>query len=182
MATSGLTTPRSLAPALMLFPDLPADARVWIFTADRPLRSAESSALLEAVNRFTAQWTSHGRPVPGRAALLDERFLAVAARLPGGVSGCGIDSLVHAVEEAGRSAGLAWLDGLQVVWRGRSGAVQAGPRAAFRKQVRAGAVTAETPVFLTTLDTLGGLRDGGLERPAGETWHARVFRLPALSA
>ena len=52
------------------------------------------------------------------------------------------------------------------------------PRPAFRALVRDGAVTAETPVFVTTLDSLGALRASGIERPAAESWHARVFRIP----
>lgn len=165
----------------MLFPDLPADARVWVFTADRPLSEHERERLLDAAQQFTAQWTSHGRSVPGDATLLHDRFLVVAGHLSGGVSGCGIDSMTHAVEEAGRAAGMAWLDGLHVAYRDAEGTVQATPRSGFRQQARTGSVTAETPVFVTTVDTLGDLRDGGLERSAKATWHARIFRLAAAS-
>ena len=37
---------------------------------------------------------------------------------------------------------------------------------------------AETPVFDLSLTTLGQVRDGGFEKPAGASWHARVFRIP----
>lgn len=161
----------------MLFPDLTAESRAWVFTADHTLTTEEQDQLLGILNPFMDQWASHGRPVPGAATVLHDRFLVVAAHLAGGVSGCGIDSMVHAAEAAGRAAGIAWLDGLQVVYRDESGAVQAVPRATFRHQARDGTVTAETPVFVTTADTLGELRAEGLERPAAETWHARVFRL-----
>ncbi|MEM1042604.1 MAG: hypothetical protein AAGI91_08245 [Bacteroidota bacterium] len=161
----------------MLFPDLPPDARVWVFTADRSLSPDEQDRLLGAMRQFTAQWGSHGRPVPGEATVLHDRFLVVAAHLQGGVSGCGIDSMTHAAEAAGQALGIDWIGGLQVVYRDASGAVQALPRAAFRDQVRAGAVTADTLVFVTTVDTVENLRSGGLERPAHAAWHARVFRL-----
>lgn len=162
----------------MLFPDLPADARTWVFTADRPIDHAEQAHLLGSVRRFTEHWVSHGRPVPGEAAFLHDRFLVVAAHLPGGVSGCGIDSMVHTVEEAGHGIGTGWLDGLHVVYRDDRGAIRACARADFRQLVRDEAVTAETQVFVTTIDTLGDLRTGGLERRAGDSWHARTFRLP----
>ncbi len=162
----------------MLFPDLPADARLWVFTAERALSPAEQGRLRDTIARFVAQWTSHGRPVPGGVALAENRFVLVAAHLAGGVSGCGIDSLVHAVEEAGRAMGLEWVDGLQVVFRDTDGDLRVLPRLTFRQRVRDGAITTATPVFVTTLDTVGDLRDGGLERPAGMTWHGRTFRLP----
>jgi hypothetical protein len=161
----------------MLFPTLPTDARLWIFTADRSLSAADQDTLREALDGFVAQWTSHGRAVPGAVALAEDRFVLVAAHLAGGVSGCGIDSLVHAVEQAGAESGIEWVDGLHIVFRGESGAVEVLPRPAFRQRVRDGVVTAETPVFVTTLDTVGALREGGLERPAGATWHGRTFRL-----
>ncbi len=162
----------------MMFPTLPSDARLWIFTADRALSAADQSQLHDELSEFVAQWASHGRPVLGDVALSDDRFVLVAANLAGGVSGCGIDSLVHAVEQAGAARGIRWVDGLHIVFRDEDGAVEVLPRPAFRQRVRDGAVTTETPVFVTTLDTVGALRDGGLERPAGTTWHGRTFRLP----
>lgn len=161
----------------MLFPTLPPDARLWIFTADRSLSAADQDSLRDAIGRFVTQWTSHGRPVPGDVALAEDRFVLVAAHLAGGVSGCGIDSLVHAVEQAGAALGIQWVDGLHIVFRDETGAVEVLPRPAFRQRVRDGAVTAETPVFVTTLDTVAALRESGLERPAGATWHGRTFRL-----
>ena len=160
-----------------MFPSLPPDARLWIFTADRPLSASDQHQLQETLSGFIAQWTSHGRPVPGEVTLAHDRFVLVAAHLAGGVSGCGIDSLVHAVEQAGAALDVQWVDGLHIVFRGADDAVDVLPRPAFRQLVRDGAVTSETPVFLTTLDTVGALRDGGLERPAGATWHGRTFRL-----
>ena len=157
---------------------LPDSARLWIFTADRPLAPTEATTLTERLDAFLAEWASHGRAVPGDAAVLHDRFLAVAAHLEGGVSGCGIDSMTHAVEEIGRDLGIGWLDGLHVTYRDEHGDIRAVTRPAFRALVRDGAVTAETPVFVTTLDALGDLRTGGLERPAAEAWHARVFRIP----
>ena len=165
----------------MLLPDLPDHARLWIFTADRTLSASEQARLCGTVERFVATWASHGRPVPGGALLLEDRFVVVAAHPEGGVSGCGIDSLVHAVEAAGDDVGVAWVDGLQVVYRDADGEVRVLPRPAFRRLAREGTVTAATSVFDTTLATLGDLRSAGLERPAGSAWHGRAFRLAELA-
>jgi hypothetical protein len=162
----------------MVLPDLPADARIWIFTADRALSPTEQDRLREAVGRFVAGWTSHARPVPGGVLLREGRFVIVGADLEGGVSGCGIDSLVHALEQAGAALGIEWVSGLDVVFRDAEGEIRVLSRPEFRRLVRAGTVTAATPVFDTTVATLGALRTEGLERPAGTTWHGRVFRLP----
>jgi aryl-alcohol dehydrogenase-like predicted oxidoreductase len=161
----------------MLFSALPDDARLWIFTAARPLSDEDQTRLRNDLNQFVRQWASHGRPVPGDVSVHADRFVIVGAHLEGGVSGCGIDSLTHAVEESGNVLGIDWVDGLQVVFRTPDGAIRVAPRPVFRRLVRESAVTSATPVFDTTVDRLGDLREHGLERPAGSTWHGRVFRL-----
>src|SRR5690606_33112596 len=96
------------------FPD---DARLWLFATDRDLSADEHAAVLDAMQSFTASWTSHRRPVPAEAALLDGRVLAVAAQLAegevnAGVSGCGIDSLQRAVDALADRLGFGWASGL----------------------------------------------------------------------
>lgn len=165
---------------------LPDDARTWVFTADRALTPPESERLLDAVGAFVRDWASHGRPVPGGTAFLHGRFLLIAAHLGegqnAGVSGCGIDSMTQALGAIASDLGVQWLDALHVAFREADGAVAVVPRPAFRQLARSGAVTAETPVFDTTVERLGDLRAQGLERPAGASWHGRVFRLAPAEA
>ena len=161
------------------FPSLPDDARLWIYAADRPLSETEQARLLEKLNAFLSRWASHGRPVEGTVTIQDDRFLLLSGLVRGGeISGCGVDASVHAVEETGAELGIAWLSPLNVFFRDADGAVQALPRAAFRKLVRAGTVTAETSVFDLSLTALADVRQGRFERPAGEMWHALVFKIP----
>jgi hypothetical protein len=94
------------------------------------------------------------------------------------VSGCGIDSLVHAVDEAAAHLGISWASALSVFYRDADGHVQTASRADFRAQVQAGTITARTPVFDPSLTTLGAARSR-FEQPAGDSWHARIFRIPA---
>lgn len=164
-----------------MFASLPDDARVWTFLTDRPVDAATRGRLAQAVDDFLRSWTSHGRPVPAQADWLAERVFVVAAHLGtgpnAGVSGCGIDALVHALEETARREGFGWADGLQVAFRDPTGVLQVVPRAAFRALAREGHVDAHTRVLDLTVDRLGDLRTHGLERPAAHTWHARAFGL-----
>ncbi|HET6566478.1 MAG TPA: hypothetical protein VFG50_00845 [Rhodothermales bacterium] len=166
-----------------IFPTLPDNARLWIYVADRPLAPAEQQALRASLASFAQMWTSHGRKVVGEVEVLHDRFLVLGAVLEkGDISGCGIDSSVHAVEEAGRNLGVTWLQGLVVLFRDDQGAVQAVPRPAFRALVRSGIVNADTPVFDPGVATVGDLRQGLFERPAGTSWHARAFQIPTQLA
>lgn len=162
-----------------LFPDFQDEARCWIYAADRPLTEAEQAEIFRACNHFFEGWTSHRRGVKGAVHILFNRFLLLVAHVPDGdISGCGIDKSVHVLEKAAQQADFDWLSPLHIFFRDADGQVQHLPRPAFRKNVRAGNVTAETPVFDLGVATLGTVRHDGFEQPAGESWHARVFRIP----
>ena len=164
-----------------LFPDLPAEARLWIYPVDRMLDEDEQAALQEDLQAMLAGWTSHSRPVQGHVTVEAGRFLLLGAYLPNGgdISGCGIDASVHAVEAVAERQGVGLLSPLLVFYRDAEGLVQAVGRPSFRRLVRAGEVTAETRVFDLSITTVGELRAGRFERPAAESWHGRVFALHA---
>jgi hypothetical protein len=163
-----------------LFPDLPGDAHCWIYVSDAPLDADMHAALLERVESFLAEWSSHDRPVRGDAAILHDRFLVLAATLdgPGDVSGCGIDASVHAIEDAAADLGVTWAPSLHVAFRADDGSVQTVSRSAFRARAEDGTVTTETIVFDPSVTTLAAVRNGDFEQPAGASWHARAFALP----
>lgn len=168
----------------MLLAPLPDTARLWVFVSDAVLTPGEARKLEAHLDRFLQRWTSHGRAVPAASAVLHDRFLVVGAHIEdgstnAGVSGCGIDSLMHAVEEAGAQVGVSWMDGLHVAYEDAAGAVRIVPRSAFRALATSGQVDGTTAVFVTTLDTVGALRSDGLRRAASESWHGRTFRLGA---
>ena len=172
-----------MSPYNTLFPTLPDDARCWIYTADHALSEAEQETLLDKLQSFFAGWTSHQRPVQGEALLVEGRFVILAAALAeGDISGCGIDKSVHLIEAVAQEMGFAWISPLQVFFRDADGSVQHTSRPAFRRLVGEGTITAETTVFDVSLTTLGALRQGAFELPAGASWHARVFRIPQPTA
>ncbi|MFQ5568873.1 MAG: hypothetical protein ACE5G0_04310 [Rhodothermales bacterium] len=166
-----------------LFQSLPDEARCWIYAIDRSLTGAEQQTVLETLETFLENWTSHEQPVLGAATILDDCFLVVAGiTAQGTLSGCGIDALTRAVTDITHHVGFTWLSPLLVFYRDAAGRVQSLPRSAFRKRVAEGEVTTDTPVFDLSLTTLGQVREGLLEKAAGQSWHARVFRIPEPAA
>jgi hypothetical protein len=173
-----MTEPSPSAPSSIIAAGLPDSARVWTYASDRELTKPEENRLLDILNAFCSSWRSHGRPVESSAAVIERRFAVLIGRIvDGDVSGCGIDASVHALEEASAELGIAWLPALVVHYRDRHGAICSVPRSAFREHVRAGEVDADTHVFDLGIQSLGQLRSGQFEQPAGRTWHAHVFRL-----
>lgn len=163
---------------------LPDAARLWLFPLDRTLDDAAADALRQRVEAWLPSWTSHRRPVQAEAEVLAGRVLAVGAvispeEMNAGVSGCGIDKMERAVAAALEATSAELAPALGVTYRDANGAWTSVSRPAFRRLVRDGEAGAPTPVLDVTADTVGALRQRGVERPAGDAWHARAFRLAA---
>jgi hypothetical protein len=158
------------------FSRLPADARLWIFGAERALDTSERDALLGEVDRFLDQWKAHGAPLRAARDWREDRFLLVAvdeASIP--ASGCSIDAMVNVLKDLEGKLGVGLVGHGDVYWRAPSGEVRRATRADFRRLAEAGEVDADTRVFDTTLTRVGKLSDGGWERPAREAWHRQAF-------
>lgn len=167
---------------LDLFKRLPDHARLWIYGVDSNLAPDTEAQIDAHLTRFMGAWQSHGRKVLGNFAILDHRFIIIAAEIPEAeISGCGIDASVHALEQIGQQLGFKLLTGLDILYRDEAGSIQSAPRAGFRKLVRSETVSGETMVFDTSLVQLAQLRQGLFEQPAHASWHATVFRIPAPS-
>jgi hypothetical protein len=161
--------------------DLPGHARLWVYASSQPLTPDASRALAGALRRFTDGWTSHGRAVHAAFDVREGRLIILAGLVPqsGDVSGCGIDASVRAVEDAAAAAGIALAGALDVVYRDSSGRIEVASRPDFKRMARAGEVGPDTTVFDLSATTLADLREGRVERPAAESWHARL--LPATA-
>lgn len=156
---------------------MPSSARVWVFGSASPIAGAARDALLQAVDRHLAQWKAHGVPLVCAREWREDRFLAIAVdEAATGASGCSIDGLYRVLTDLEQTLATSLLDASAVFWRDHDGQVKAGSRAAFRSSAASGDVSASTPVFDTTVNTVAAWRDG-FERPAEQTWHARVAKL-----
>lgn len=157
------------------FDQLPDDARVWIFAADRPLAEREQSVLLETTDRFLDQWAAHGVPLTAARDVRYERFLLVGVdERAAGVSGCSIDAMVHGLRDLEHELGTTLIDHSAVLFRAGD-EIRRVSRPDFSALVTRGEVGPETTVFNNTVPTVGDVRAGRWEVPAAESWHARAF-------
>ena len=89
------------------FDELPEDARVWIFSAERVLTTEEQSRLLGEVDRFIGQWGAHDMPLTAGRDLRYDRFLFVAVdQRTVGPSGCSVDALVRQMKTLQQELGI----------------------------------------------------------------------------
>lgn len=163
--------------SLIPFQDLPDGARLWAFHADRALSDDETARLRSMLEPFVDAWAAHRKDLAAGYDLRYNQFVLLGvdeSRLP--ASGCSIDSMVHALREAGAALGVELVDSPDVPFRDGE-AVRCASRDEFERLAEAGAVTSSTIVFDRTAQNVGDLRNGRWERPAAEAWHARAFAL-----
>lgn len=157
------------------FEELPDHGRLWIFPCSRTLSGREAEVFIETVHSFLDDWKAHGVPLRCAGELRDSQFLIVGvdvdSELP---SGCSIDSLVNRLRTLGSDIGISLIDHTPV-WYREGADIQSVSRSQFRALAKAGTVTLATKVFDTSLTRIHDLRTGGLERPASDMWHGRVF-------
>lgn len=156
------------------FAAMPSTARVWVFGAAELPADAGVSTLLHTVDAYLSRWKAHGTPLVSGRVWQHNRFLVVAVdEAATGASGCSIDGLFRVLSDLETDIGTSLVDRGRIYWRDGSHTVVAGSRSEFQQAYRDGVITAATPVFDTTVSTIGEwqLR---FERPVSESWHARL--------
>ena len=86
-----------------LLPDSFADnSRVWIYQSSRLFTLSEALEIEELLNKFTAEWRSHGAGVDAYGNLFFGQFIVLMAdESRTGVSGCSTDSSVRFIRSLG---------------------------------------------------------------------------------
>ena len=157
------------------FDQLPDDARIWIFPAERPLSESEQAQLLAVVDRFIDQWGAHAVPLTAGREMRYDRFLFVAVdQRQAGPSGCSIDALFRQTHALEQQMGVELADHAPVLFR-RGPTIERVPRHEFAELAAAGTVDLETTVFDNTVTSVGEVRAGRWETPLANAWHARAF-------
>ncbi|HLP54495.1 MAG TPA: hypothetical protein VK151_05675 [Fluviicola sp.] len=143
---------------LDLFPD---DARIWVFTSDREVSSAEQQALAGPILSFLEQWATHGKPLTATGAWLNSYQLAIVLdQSKVGASGCSIDALTRFMREIGSSNQIDWFNRMNMLIE-KDGTVQRIPFADLKNYPNA-------LLFDPLVETLGDIR-GNWPVPVGES-------------
>jgi hypothetical protein len=157
------------------FETLPANARVWVFASDRPLRGADADFLLGEVDAWLAQWKAHGAPLRSARDWRDDHFLAIGVDpTEEQASGCSIDALFRRLQDAERQLDTSLVAGGRVFYRDAGGEPRVARRGDVAQLSRARSLTAATPAFDTSVTDARSWREA-FERPAGETWIASLL-------
>lgn len=83
------------------------ESRVWIYQSSRMFTLSEALEIEELLNKFTAEWRSHGADVDAYGNLFFGQFiLLMADETRVGVGGCSTDSSVRFIKVIGEKFGV----------------------------------------------------------------------------
>ncbi len=163
---------------MLVLSPLSDQAKLWPYPFERALQQAEAALVLDTVEAFRRRWRSHGAPVISASDMIDNQIVLLAGEVRDDeISGCGIDASVRVFKGLRDEHGLDGLKQQLVYYRDLQGRITAVSRPRFQLLVQDGVILPETIVFDLTIETVGDVRAGRLERPFSESWHAQAFAL-----
>ena len=165
------------------FAQLPDDARLWVYQANRSLTDVDVDQIESSLQPALSQWAAHGQPLLASAQVVANRFVVIAVdeghNLP---SGCSIDASTHFLKTIGQQ-----LSGNSPVDFFDRSAAYVGPTRSdgsgevltlalptIKHAVMDGRLTPNTLVFNTLVSTKAEFAANWM-KPASQTWLNRYF-------
>lgn len=156
------------------FKNLPNDARVWIYQADRKLSDVEVEEIKTLTDEFLTKWTAHGAALEAASEINYNRFIVLGLNQANvSASGCSIDASVHFIQSLEEKYEVNLLDKMNVTFY--SGEYIAHkPLLDFKKMAKAKSVSKDTIVFNNLVNTKEEYLENW-EVPAYQSWHNRFL-------
>lgn len=156
------------------FAQLPKDARVWIYQADRSLAPSEEAEILSKSKGFVEQWAAHGSALNCSANIFHQQFLVLAVNeTMGQASGCSIDSSVRFIKSLEAEHQINFFDRSKVAFL-VDNKIELYPLQEIRSKVADGTIQADSLTFNNLAAHKKELESGWLV-PAKESWLRKYF-------
>lgn len=155
------------------FEELPAEARVWIYQANRTLSAEAQQTVIAYLKDQLQAWNSHGAALKASAKLFYNRFVVIAAneshQAP---SGCSIDKSVHWLKDLSNALETDFFDRSAAFLK--DGRVETIALTKLKKSVEEGLIQPGSILFNNTVQTKAQLEKDWLVA-AGNSWMSRYF-------
>ena len=100
----------------MYFPEFNPESKVWVYTSNRILNSAEQQFVQKELDIFTNNWAAHGSGLKAQGLIEHDQFIVLAVdETMVGASGCSIDSSVKFIKAVGEELNVDFFDRLNLV-------------------------------------------------------------------
>ena len=103
---------------LVDFNELPDNARIWIYQANRSFTDAEIDELQASVAEFLKEWTAHGSHLHAGFEIRYKRFIVIGLdQTNASASGCSIDASVRFIQSLEKKYNVELLDRMNVSFK-----------------------------------------------------------------
>lgn len=151
------------------FLDYPAEAKLWIFMAEKPLNVPEQEVVTTYMTQFVPQWKAHGNTLQAGFELIENQFLVVVVdETPAAASGCSIDTLTRFVQEIEKKIGISFTNRMLVTYQENSEFITE-KLSVFKNRVKNGELAENTLVYNNSVSNLNDFWDNW-EQPLAESW------------
>lgn len=159
---------------LVPFKDLPDNARVWIYQANRSFTETELEELKSRLDEFVTQWTVHGSDLQAGYVIKYKRFIVLGLdQQVNAASGCSIDASVHFIQQLEKDYNVDLLDKMNVSYK-QGEFIAYKTLSDFRKMAKNRSVSPKTIVFNNLVNNKAEFLSDW-EVPAAESWHKRFI-------
>jgi hypothetical protein len=153
---------------------MPADARIWIYQANRKLSEQEISSISGRAKEFLETWTAHDNALRASFQLHYGYFLIIMIdKNYEQASGCSIDKSFHFIQKLEKEFNLTLLDRMLFAYKTKD-TVRVSPKKEFSTMYSNGTLNDDTIVFNNMVETKGDLYKKW-EVPMRESWHKSVI-------
>lgn len=160
---------------LIPFNDMPDDARLWIYQAERKLNAEEVEMVSVNTNNFLSQWTAHGQDLKSSFTVEYDQFLVISVDESfSQASGCSIDASVHLIKALEEALNISFMTTSQVAFL-QEDRVNLFPFTQLKSQAKEQVITPETKVFDNTVKNIAEFKSKWLIE-SRDTWVNRYFQ------
>jgi len=129
------------------FEKLPANARTWVYQANRPLTEEENIFIEQKTKAFLSEWTAHNISLMASCKVAENTFLIIC--VDEGVtnaSGCSVDALFRFISLLEQETQTSFLDRLLVAYE-RDGAIHTVHAGKIGELIEQKIITENTMVY-----------------------------------
>lgn len=156
------------------FEKMGGESRVWIYQADRSLRSSETELIQKVLLELCENWAVHGQAIPASFQIMDKQLIVLAADESGtAVSGCSIDNSVKVLQKLENLLKINLTDRGKVLFKDEN-AIQTASALKIRSKIEQQEIGPKTFVLNPLIQTKDELKSVWV--PAQESWLNKYFQ------
>lgn len=157
------------------------NSRVWIYQSSRLFMLSEALEIEELLEKFTAEWRSHGADVDAYGNLFFGQFVVLMAdETKAGVSGCSTDASVRFIKSLGERFGVDFFNRTNLAFVVKE-KVQVLPMNQLAYAVQKNFISGDTLYFNNLVQTKKDLEESWIV-PMKDSWIGKKLNLsPEIS-